>query len=599
MREYKKLFSLIIIALILIVSCTDPGAGFDGTAMLTLSVAQEENKTTSITGSSPAIGDITWTYTLIRTAGSEGAGQVASETRMEGTSVSRQVAFGPWRAEVWGYRDEACRELVYHGTGSGEVTNMGGRITVQAKTSVNASDAHSLNPADIAKNTADIVLCPIAVEGDTTGTIMKTADWYLDGNVIATWTATGGVWYDSSAGTAIPSGGQTVHVNPGAGRSLVLTVKDANGNIMGAEGWDNASLALNCTYLVEGTLVPRDCAVTISITVAALSGTPVLSKPKFVRLESLFDIDPTDEMPTSSAMIIGYRKATGNGPVNTTSLSQAISYPYVVVCEGTVPTKLTPSTLGLEAIYVTSAANLDTSGAKDVWFGKTATLYTSSVSDSNTNLRRARFVEGRTAIGMCFFWECTSLEEVFIPEGVTSIGNSAFAHCAMKTMILPESVNSIGMAAFDHCEALKDIYLPEGITEIPFSAFSSCTSLESITIPEGVTAIGEQSFSNCMGLTSITIPSTVQTISDRAFERCTALSQITLPVGVTSIGKSAFGVCNSLTELVIPSTVTSIGTNAFRYTGLKKLMIDRTSGSLDISNAAVPSSCTVLWKGQF
>ena len=105
---------------------------------------------------------------------------------------------------------------------------------------------------------------------------MKTAEWYLDGSVIATWTATDGVWYDSSAGTAIPSSGQTVHVNPGASRSLVLTVKDANGNIMGAEGWDNASLALNCTYLVEGTLVPRDCAVTISITVATLSGTPVL-----------------------------------------------------------------------------------------------------------------------------------------------------------------------------------------------------------------------------------------------------------------------------------------------------------------------------------
>ena len=46
-----------------------------------------------------------------------------------------------------------------------------------------------------------------------------------------------------------------------------------------------------------------------------------------------------------------------------------------------------------------------------------------------------------------------------IPEGVTSIGGSAFSHCSSLTSVtIPKSVTSIKAWAFSGCTNLKDVY---------------------------------------------------------------------------------------------------------------------------------------------
>ena len=53
---------------------------------------------------------------------------------------------------------------------------------------------------------------------------------------------------------------------------------------------------------------------------------------------------------------------------------------------------------------------------------------------------------------------CTSLTEVSIPEGVTSIGNYAFSACTSLTEIsIPNSVTSIGISIFNGCTGLTGI----------------------------------------------------------------------------------------------------------------------------------------------
>ena len=112
-------------------------------------------------------------------------------------------------------------------------------------------------------------------------------------------------------------------------------------------------------------------------------------------------------------------------------------------------------------------------------------------------------------------------------------------------------------------DAKGELIIPDGVTSIGYSAFRNCTSLTSITIPNSVTSIGDSAFSDCTSLTSVTIPDSVTSIGDYAFAGCDSLTSVTIPDSVTSIGHGAFRGCNSLTSIVIPDGVTRIGNNAF------------------------------------
>ncbi len=67
---------------------------------------------------------------------------------------------------------------------------------------------------------------------------------------------------------------------------------------------------------------------------------------------------------------------------------------------------------------------------------------------------------------------------IIIQEGVTSIGEWAFAHCTSLTCItIPDSVTSIGASAFHNCTSLTSIIIPNSVTSIGKDAFLFCNSL--------------------------------------------------------------------------------------------------------------------------
>ncbi len=73
--------------------------------------------------------------------------------------------------------------------------------------------------------------------------------------------------------------------------------------------------------------------------------------------------------------------------------------------------------------------------------------------------------------------------EVVVPNGVISIGASAFEDCQnLKKIVLPESVTSIGNRAFCGCENLEKIVLPESVTSIGDSAFDECDKITIFTV---------------------------------------------------------------------------------------------------------------------
>ena len=181
----KRILTIIAAVLMaVLISCNSDPLGGAETGDITISIDVEDSKTLSMTGTSPSVEDTFWTYTFRRSDGKTEHGQVTAETRMNGTSVTKHVSPGTYRAEVWGYRDVACRELVYHGTGTGSVTVKGTTIIVRTETITDASMARSLSASKTAKATADLVLMPIGLTGDDDGSVRKTAEWKLNGNTV-------------------------------------------------------------------------------------------------------------------------------------------------------------------------------------------------------------------------------------------------------------------------------------------------------------------------------------------------------------------------------------------------------------------------------
>ena len=115
----------------------------------------------------------------------------------------------------------------------------------------------------------------------------------------------------------------------------------------------------------------------------------------------------------------------------------------------------------------------------------------------------------------------------------------------------------------DYNSYIKYVSLPDGLTSIGNSAFHVCYRLTSVTIPNSVTSIGSSAFQGCSGLTSVTIGNSVTSIGEGAFCDCDGLTSVTIPNSVTSIGGLAFWNCSGLTSLSIGNSITSIGSSPF------------------------------------
>ena len=196
------------------------------------------------------------------------------------------------------------------------------------------------------------------------------------------------------------------------------------------------------------------------------------------------------------------------------------------------------------------------------------------------------------------FKENTAIKEVIIPDTVTTIGSRVFADCtSLESVTIGSRVSSWSLSsednvyhpgqkansAFENCTSLKNLFIREGASSVGAYAFYGCTSLQSVVLPDSITSIGDYAFYNCKGITSAIIRN--GTIGSYAFANCTALknlviqkstmimngafyhdaliSKLELSEELTWIGNEAFAGCSSISYLVIPDKVASIGYAAF------------------------------------
>lgn len=142
----------------------------------------------------------------------------------------------------------------------------------------------------------------------------------------------------------------------------------------------------------------------------------------------------------------------------------------------------------------------------------------------------------------------TKVKEIYIPEGVTEISDSAFYYCQASTFHLPSTLKRIGSFAFYG------------------------TGITSLVIPESVEYIGDSAFFNNYKLTSASVPGSVKNIGNKLFAGCAQLKKIELGEGIVSIGKEALN-CG-ITEIKLPESLKEIGDHAFGNS-LRKLVIPK------------------------
>ena len=184
------------------------------------------------------------------------------------------------------------------------------------------------------------------------------------------------------------------------------------------------------------------------------------------------------------------------------------------------------------------------------------------------DLRKAVTGGSIVAVGNSAF-SGRSLEEVRLPETLTTIGKDAFSHCsALKTVtpFLPAALTSLGMAAFYGCPIETPLVLSNpSLTSLPeiqaYGVFANSRFPSADLSQSGITTIGQYSFSGNTALTMLSLPETLTTIGKDAFSYCSALKTVTpfLPASVTSLGAVAFYGCPIETPLVLSNpALTSI-----------------------------------------
>ena len=215
------------------------------------------------------------------------------------------------------------------------------------------------------------------------------------------------------------------------------------------------------------------------------------------------------------------------------------------------------------------------------------------VFQNHTNLTSIVLPEGLKTIGGSAFEGC-NLKSVVIPNGVTKIDGAAFKENQLTSVTIPNGVREIEPYAF-YKNQLTAVTIPNSVIKIGYSAFSD-NKLTSVTIPNGITLIENNVFSNNK-LTSVVIPNTVTVIETGAFSNNqltsiiipnnvikiemnafwnNQLTSVTIGTNVKSIGETAFHT-NQLTSITFPSSVTNIGDAAFSYNELKSITFEGTT----------------------
>lgn len=143
-----------------------------------------------------------------------------------------------------------------------------------------------------------------------------------------------------------------------------------------------------------------------------------------------------------------------------------------------------------------------------------------------------------------------------------------------KEVWIPDGVTRIGEKAFDRCEHIRIVHIPESVTEIAERAFRLCINLREVYLPSQLKTLKQSAFKGCQKLHSIHLPPSLEAIRDSALSQCEALCEICVPDSVHEIGNNAFFGCSKVAAVTIPANQIPNLENAFSSSNARRLTLN-------------------------
>ena len=191
------------------------------------------------------------------------------------------------------------------------------------------------------------------------------------------------------------------------------------------------------------------------------------------------------------------------------------------------------------------------------------------------------------------FQDCTSLSNVTLNEGCTTLGNHVFKNCPFTSFTFPSTLSSIMEFAFEGSGLTSADLSNTRIEYLPNGCFFDCKQLQKVKLPSTLTTpnngewkneddaiYGKQAFQNT-AIESIDLTNTqLISLGDYMFADCKQLKTVKLPSTLKFIWQHAF-YNSSLSSITLPSSLQKIDKFAFQNTQLTNVVIPTTTGRIE------------------